>query len=204
MKICIVDLDNTLITVDSFKLFLFKWLINHKISSILKLHLFIFIVFSKLIKSGDSNNKKIKEDLFKTCFLNTRVEKIENFLSSFSDLLLKKVNKTIVNRVNYYRNKKYLICLATASPDLYVEKFALKLGIKKIISTKTSYSFNFFKIIGNNCKGIYKKKKIQKCFPKISRYKTIFFTDDLIDLPVIKICNESYIVSGNIVKKYKI
>lgn len=203
MKICFVDLDNTLITVDSFKLFLLKWIINNKISSIFKIHLFIMIVISKLLNLGDTNNKKLKEDLIKTCFLNTRIKEIENFLLNFSNLLFKKINKKIISRIHYYKKKKYLICLATASPDFYVKKFASKLGIKKIISTKTLYSYNFFKIVGNNCKGIYKKKEILKSFPKINSYKTIFYTDDLIDLPVINICNINYIVSGNVIKKYK-
>ena len=105
MKICLVDLDNTLINVDSFKLFLLKWLINNKMSSIFKIHLFIMIVFSKLLNLGDTNNKKLKEDLIKTCFLNTSIKEIENFLLNFSNLLLKKINKKIINRIHYYQKK---------------------------------------------------------------------------------------------------
>ena len=202
MKVCFVDLDNTLLTIDSLKLFLFKWLIQNKISSILKTHLILKVIFLYLFNKKDVYKKKLKQDLIKIFFLNNKKNKIIKFLNSFSNSLKIKINKKVLSKIFYYKKKGYLICIATASPDFYVEKFAYKIGIRKVISTKTKIGYNSFKIIGPNCKGIFKKKKILKEFPNLNQYKSVFFTDDLVDLPVIKICNQNYLVKGNSIRKY--
>ena len=200
MKLCIFDLDETLVTNDSLKYYLANWFLENKISIIKKSYFFFKIILFKIL----FDNRKFKEQVINLCFKGENNKKIINFNLKFSKKLLKKVNYKVLNKLKYYKKKNYTICLATASPDFYVNIFAKKLKIKNVICTQTFFFKNEFRIKGENCKGLSKKKKVVKKFPKYLKYQTVFFTNDFIDLPLMKVTKKNFIVNGDVIKRIEI
>ena len=102
MKLCIFDLDETLVTNDSLKYYLANWFLENKISIIKKSYFFFKIILLKIL----FDNRKFKEQVINLCFKGENNKKIINFNLKFSKKLLKKVNYKVLNKLKYYKKKK--------------------------------------------------------------------------------------------------
>jgi HAD superfamily phosphoserine phosphatase-like hydrolase len=187
-KILIVDLDNTIISLDSFKLFLVHWFLKKPKNFFFSIHKLILFFF--LFKINLINRTKLKEKFLINIFMKTKKREIEKFSNNFSKTLIDKyLRKKAKKVINEKFEKKILI---SASPDFYVKKIGILLGFNLVFSTKVVFSKNKIFIKGKNCYGDEKLRIIKKL--KLNRQKTIFFTDSASDLPLIKYCFRSFVM----------
>ncbi len=141
---------------------------------------------------------------------------LKNIKNDFFEFIIKedkeKLNKDIVEFWNtqdknffpYFKdeiikNKKQadILILISASPEFLLQELYKKLGFDILIATK----FENFKIIGNNCKGIEKLKRLNE----IGEFEVIsFYSDSMSDKPLFDIAKNKYSIDkkGNIHNGY--
>ena len=194
-KILITDLDNTIISCDSFKLFLYYWFLKKPKIFFLNLHKLIFFFF--LFQMKLISRTELKNIFLAVAFIKTSKNEIKKFGSSFAKIIVQKyLKKKAKSMIDQQFKKKILI---SGSPDFYVKKIGFLLGFDQIFSTKVIIDKNNISIKGKNCYGHEKLRIIKNL--KLNRKKTVFFTDSASDLPLIKYCFKSFVVPKNLLDK---
>ncbi len=195
-KVFIFDLDNTIISCDSFKLFLLKWFLKNPkvfIFNFLYLALVYFLFISNLIKRD-----QLKEIFLKIALKYSNKKQIINFSNNFAKLIVS--NYLRIGSKKILKKKNCTKILISASPNFYVNIIGKILNFDQIYSTKIDLNKNIGKIIGKNCYGFQKLLIIRKL--NLKNKNLYFFTDSKSDLPLIKYCEKSFVLPKTIIDKF--
>lgn len=195
-KVFIFDLDNTIISCDSFKLFLLKWFLKNPkvfIFNFLYLALVYFLFILNLIKRD-----KLKEIFLKIALKYSNKKQIINFSNNFAKLIVS--NYLRIGSKKILKKKNCTKILISASPNFYVNIIGKILNFDQIYSTKIDLNKNIGKIIGKNCYGFQKLLIIKKL--NLKKKNLYFFTDSKSDLPLIKYCEKSFVLPKTIIDKF--
>lgn len=160
----------------------------------------------KVIKALNKT-KKLERDYKRGLITFERVkEAMLSFLFEIDDLngyIEKFVSSHMKNIKPWYLSRKtdYDIIIS-ASYELWIIPFCKKLGIKYVLATKTDKDGH---IIGKNCKGEEKVKRLASTIPNAQIITS--YSDSESDLPILNIAKTAYVVEGNklipYVKGYK-
>ena len=192
-KLILFDLDNTLITNDTLKLLIYYLLLKDFYKFWIKIPLLIIIALRHFVSNCD-HKTDTKSVFFKIILKNYNKTEIQHFSKAFAaHVFFKFKNLKIYKKLLDARKKGIETYIVTASADFYC-KYLAKLFKTKLIATKVKLNKDLGKIIGKNCYGIEKKKRVLKKINKFQKRHSIFYTDSSSDLPLIKICSKSYII----------
>ena len=144
---------------------------------------------NKQYKAGLIEFERVKEELLSFIF------KIDNY-QEFIDGFVEKHMKNIKTWYKEGQNENDII--ATASYEIWILEFAKRLGIKNVIATQTDEKGN---IIGKNCKREEKVRRIKEMFP--NEEFNYSYSDSSVDIPILELAKESYVVEGNKLTLYK-
>lgn len=205
-RIHVFDLDNTITRVDTFKLFIFFYVIRHPQ---LYLSFLIFLFYTPCFLFGFKNGSWLKEKFVLKCLKNEKREIIENECKKFSLIIIKyflksKIRKLIHNLKNEQDN---FLLLISASFDIYVTKLGELIGFEErnIFGTELEYTDNKLtgRIVGKNLFGIHKLKKFEYWMKlrNIEKYEIYFYSDHHRDIPFFEISDHKILV--NPTKKLK-
>lgn len=132
-KIVVVDLDGSLVSVNSFRLWLlfsfvflffsFRWF---------SLWDFMKTVVNRLLRRID--RVEMKKNILKS------TEQFpEFFVIGFVKVLLMFINKSVLIEMRKYDGGQYDLNLCTAAPFFYADKIAKKLGFSQVFSTPSVF-----------------------------------------------------------------
>lgn len=175
----IYDFDKTIYETDaSIDFFLYlirikKWLIIY----IPKICFYYLLYLLKIIKK-----EKLKEVFFDIIKYFNNVEKL---VKDFWD------GKNYKLKDFYMKQKRKDDIIVSASPEFLIKPVSEKYGFKLLA---TNYDIKARKIIGNNCYGKEKVRRLKKigitkCFKA--------FSDSKSDYPMLSIADKAYMVKGN-------
>jgi HAD superfamily hydrolase (TIGR01490 family) len=206
-KIALYDVDYTVISVNSmFSFFIYS--IIKKPFIILYLPLIIVLFFLWGIKLLPVN---ILKSFWLMHLKGMDKKEIEAFSKNFvNKCLIPKIKKYVIENIDDYRKKGYLIIFATASYEFYIKYLAEYFKADYFFGTKILFIDNRFypKVIGRNCRGKEKIRRILEVLPanKIDKRSSVGFSDSTSDLPYLELVDDFKIVSTKkwkIVKEYK-
>ena len=180
----IYDFDNTIFKGDSSYKFIWYSLIRHPFKVIK-----CFFKSLKHILKKD-NVGLIKSELFS--FVKD-IKNIDEYIDKFTTKYMKNIKDF------YFENKKDDDIVISASFDFIINSFCKKIGIKNVIATK--YDLKKGKIIGNNCKGKEKIKRLYEKFPNVSVNNA--YSDSYSDIPMFEIAKRAYLVKGDDLIEYR-
>ena len=133
--------------------------------------------------------ERVKENMLSFIF---KIDDYEEFLNRFVDSHMKNIKPW------YKERQTDNDVIATASYEIWINLFAENLGIKYVIGTKTDKEGH---IVGNNCKSEEKVRRIKEMFPNKKFIHS--YSDSSVDIPILELSKESYVVEGNELKLYK-
>lgn len=194
-KILIFDLDHTIISCDSFKLFLVKWFLKNPKNfffNLLYLVIIYFLFFFNFIKRA-----KLKEMFLKVAFKNSNKKEILVFSENFAEFIVFKYLRARTKKI--LKKKNCIKILISASPNFYVDIIGKILNFDQIYSTKIDLDKKIGKIIGKNCYGLQKLLMIKKL--NLKTENLYFFTDSRSDLPLINYCKKSFVLPKTLIDK---
>jgi len=162
------DFDGTITTKDT----LFDFIYFYWGKPRLIVGLIILSPVLVLYKIGIINNSKAKEILFSYYFKN---QDIDHF-NMKSDLYSQKINiicrKSILQKIEYHKNKKDKIIIVSASISNWIKPWALETGIEKVFATEIQVEKG--KITGifktKNCFGQEKVNRLLEEYPNRENY----------------------------------
>ncbi|MGM9874573.1 MAG: HAD-IB family phosphatase [Bacilli bacterium] len=144
-------------------------------------------------KRGLITFERVKEAMLSFLF---EIEDLNGYIEKFVDSHMKNIKPWYLSRKTEYD------IVISASYELWIIPFCKKLGIKYVLATKTDKDGH---IIGKNCKGEEKVKRLASTIPNAQIVTS--YSDSESDLPILNIAKTAYVVEGNklipYVKGYK-
>ena len=134
-------------------------------------------------KRGVIEFERVKEAMLSFIF---EIKNYPKFINDFVDSHMKNIKPWYLNR----RTQNDIII--SASYELWIMQFCKRLGIRYVIATKTDSEG---RIIGKNCKGAEKLKRLASVIPNaviVSAY-----SDSSCDIPILESARTAYVVEGN-------
>lgn len=190
-KIAFFDFDGTITTRDSFPLFLL--FISGRLPFTFKSILAIPTLINLKLKRIDNHTAKEK---VLSLFLKGMSERQLNAkCEEFGRLIIPKIVRTgALKKISKHQNENTPVVIVTASPEIYVSKWAHKMGVKTIgtqLLTKNGYLTGNIK--GHNCYGPEKVNRIKKVFSDLSSYNEIIaYGDSKGDYEMFTIASSTY------------
>ncbi len=139
-------------------------------------------------KQGFATFEQVKEDMFSFIF---QINNYPKFLNDFVDSHMSKI------KALYKSRQTENDIIVSASFDLWVNLFARRLGVRNVICTKVDSNG---KIIGANCKGSEKMRRIKEVLPNTPIENA--FSDSQSDEYILEMANHGFVVEGNKVLPY--
>ena len=183
----IYDFDGTIYNGDSCRDIVIYGLLHYP--SIVLKSLKKARLLNEKYKKGYISFEEVKEALLSFIY---KINNYPKFINSFVDSHMKKIKPFYLSR------KSEADIIVTASYDLWIKQFAKRLGIKHVIATNTDSNG---KIIGKNCKGEEKVKRIKELYSDTEILCA--YGDSSKDIPVLKLAKTAYVVEGNKLFTYK-
>lgn len=144
-------------------------------------------------KRGLITFERVKEAMLSFLF---EIDDLNGYIEKFVDSHMKNIKPWYLSRKTDYD------IVISASYELWIIPFCKKLGIKYVLATKTDKDGH---IIGKNCKGEEKVKRLVSTIPNAQIVTS--YSDSESDLPILNIAKTAYVVEGNklipYVKGYK-
>lgn len=134
-------------------------------------------------KRGVIEFERVKEAMLSFIF---KIKNYPKFINDFVDSHMKNIKPWYINR----RTQNDIVI--SASYELWIMQFCKRLGIRYVIATKTDSDG---RIIGKNCKGAEKLKRLASVIPNaviVSAY-----SDSSCDIPILESARTAYVVEGN-------
>lgn len=134
-------------------------------------------------KRGVIEFERVKEAMLSFIF---EIKNYPKFINDFVDSHMKNIKPWYISR----RTQNDIVI--SASYELWIMQFCKRLGIRYVIATKTDSEG---RIIGKNCKGAEKLKRLASVIPNaviVSAY-----SDSSCDIPILEAARTAYIVEGN-------
>ena len=132
--------------------------------------------------------EQVKEEMLAFIF---KLENYPKFVNAFVDSHMNKIKPLYKSR---HTDNDVIV---TASYDLWVNLFARKLGVRNVIATRVDPNG---KIMGINCKGDEKLRRIREALPNIPIENA--YTDSQSDEVLLINAANGYVIEGNKVIPY--
>ena len=187
----IYDFDNTIYNGDTNKDILLYSFKKHPFKVIKALNKTKKL--ERYYKRGLITFERVKEAMLSFLF---EIDDLNGYIEKFVSSHMKNIKPWYLSRKTDYD------IVISASYELWIIPFCKKLGIKYVLATKTDKDGH---IIGKNCKGEEKVKRLASTIPNAQIITS--YSDSESDLPILNIAKTAYVVEGNklipYVKGYK-
>ena len=193
----VFDLDRTITRAGTYTPFLFFVARRHPARL---LWVGPLIVAALAYKLGLISRKRLKEYMLSAILRGEIRDRVAGYADAFAaDLTSRGVRPGALKAIEEHRAKGHYLVLATASLDLYVERFADRFGFDAVVATRTSWtSMDCLsgKIDGENCFGIEKLRRLKEVLAGQRDGKVIVaYSDSHADLPLLRWADEAFAVN---------
>ena len=192
-KIALFDIDKTLIPYDSF----LKW-----IACVIKKKKSGFWRLPGLLLSGiTAFSSPQKLTRYKEKWLSLADGLTEEEIAELSEKFVKgRIIPDLKNgaeeAVRRYKDSGYTVIFATASPEVYFRYLAEYFEVDYFFGTQAQNCDGKWKIVGQNCKGQEKIRRILEKLPEneIDKDESVGFSDSMSDYPFSQLVKKFYLV----------
>ena len=192
-KIALFDIDKTLIPYDSF----LKW-----IACVIKKKKSGFWRLPGLLLSGiTAFSSPQKLTRYKEKWLSLADGLTEEEIAELSEKFVKEriipdLKNGAEEAVRRYKDSGYTVIFATASPEIYFRYLAEYFEVDYFFGTQAQNCDGKWKIVGQNCKGQEKIRRILEKLPEneIDKDESVGFSDSMSDYPFSQLVKKFYMV----------
>ena len=194
----IFDLDGTLTKRDTYIQFLAFCLkeVGLRTFSVVFLPFYALLHMCFII-----NNERLKEIFLKKMLSGMTLDELIPIIEKYiNKLFIKGLNKPVVEKLNEHLMEGHKVILATASFNLYTLKLAEKFGIKHVVCTMAEVVDGVLtgRIIGRNCHGQEKVRRIEEILSQSELSSSMFYTDHHSDLPLLRKVKQGILVNPSL------
>jgi phosphatidylglycerophosphatase C len=196
----IFDLDGTLVTRDSFLPFLVSYTVKRRrFWPLFAMPFWIGLYVARMISA-----RTVKECLLTLFFSEEKKENIaqhaEHFCTTWAESHLR---QDLIEKLREHQNAGHRVILVSASPDIYVPRIGIFLGINETVCTRVAWNDNLCtgKINGPNCKGSEKIAMLSEYLQVNSLPECSYaYGDSKSDLPILRWATHGYLVKDGVLQ----
>ncbi len=186
--VVVFDLDRTITRSGTYTPFLFSVARRRPLRLLLAGPLAIAALAYKL---GLISRKRLKEYMLCAVLCGARRDQVAGYAASFTaDWALNCIRPGALTAIEEHRSKDHCLILATASLDLYVERFGAHFGFDAVVATRASWDSTDRlngSIDGENCFGIEKVRRLEEVLAGGREDSTVVaYSDSHADLPLLR------------------
>jgi HAD superfamily hydrolase (TIGR01490 family) len=204
MTTVIFDLDGTVARKDTLLPFLLycarefgvKWQTAFDLSLCLTLYFF-----------GGITRAGLKEAFLGSVLSGVSLERLQPIVQRYvSNLMDRGLNRCLFRVLEEHLKRGDRVILATASLDLYVEKLSERLGIQNVVCTRTQVSGGVVtgRILGENCRGPEKVRRLEEYLSPEEWHGSILYTDHHADLPLLQKVSQGFLVNPGLLTRIRL
>ncbi len=192
-KIALFDLDYTILKIDSTSIYVREIVKSYPRSLLYVPQIFIYSAFKLLNLSTLTRLKEVFYQPLKHLSIQQRED--------FADLIVEKsltyAKKEALDYIKELKRQGYILILASASPEYYVEKLANHFGFDYFVGTRLIFKGDKVCIEGLNCKYEEKVKRIKELIDLIEYdlVNSLAYSDNESDIPMLKLVGNGFLVS---------
>lgn len=186
--IIIFDMDETILTINSFHKFIEYEFKRSNLISKLKILKSIILRKLRLITAMELKNRILARHKLK------QKKDLEAYFYNFFKTLKNYFDRDIITLIDNYVNKNYDVIIITGAFYDYSLFIAKELNVTDLVATKLKYKDEYFtgEIDGMEMLADQKKEYIVQS--EYKERKIIFYTDSLIDKPLLDYAYKGYLV----------
>lgn len=138
---------------------------------------------------GSLDARSLKEVLLSSSLMDLPVADVKRMNSLFCTIVKLLVRGELIHDLLKLKREGYTIVLLSASPDLYLKDLRGVIGFDFLISTQVEIIDDRVtgKIIGENCKGTEKVRRLREVFTQEEIGNAICYADSQSDTPLMEI-----------------
>jgi HAD superfamily hydrolase (TIGR01490 family) len=192
-KIAIFDLDYTILKVDSTSIYAREIIRNYPRSLLHLPQIFIYSAFKIL---NLSTLTRLKEVFYQPLKYLTSQQR-EDFANLVVEKSISYAKKEALDYIKELKSQGFVLILASASPEYYVEKLAKHFGFDYFVGTRLIFKGKKVCIEGLNCKYEEKVKRIKELID-LEEYdlaNSFAYSDNESDIPILKLVGNGFLVS---------
>ena len=139
-------------------------------------------------------NQRAKEIILEYFFRNTPVEVFKELCENFSKQVLPKlIRSKAVEEINKLKKEGFIIVVVSASPENWICKWAGDMQVELIASQLEIKEGRLTgKILGKNCHGIEKVRRIREKYVVTDYDKIFVYGDTLADQPMLELATQPF------------
>lgn len=201
MTTVIFDLDGTLARRDTFLPFVFCCLRAFGLKTRPTFYLPFYFLF---YCCGMVTNARLKEAFLESVLSGVSLECLRPIVEKYVARLIETaLNQSLVKILHDHLNRGDQVILATASVDLYAERLAESLGITNVVCTRAEACRGVVtgRILGENCRGPEKLRRLEECLSADDWRDSIFYTDHHADLPLLRKVSQGFLVKPSLLTR---
>ena len=185
--VAIFDLDGTITQRDTFAAFLLRYLRRHPRHWPRCLSL---VPLVPLFLCGVIGNTRMKVAALRAVCGGAERAEMTAFSEDFADHCMATLLRAQAPaRIAAHRQTGDLLVLATASPDVYVEHLACRLGFDRVVATAVGWTPEGRMtggLAGDNLRGAAKLAAVQQLLSAVTPARTVAYSDSDADLPLLR------------------
>jgi len=195
-KVAVFDLDGTLTFKDTYVQFLLYCFKKHPARLLRGVNLLVYLA---MYKSGLRTNHWLKARYLKTVAAGIALEKFESLCEEFCHRTIENnIKPKAMHEIERLREAGYVVVLATASFDFYVNRLFELLNMDHLLCTASAVDGSGCitgEIDGNNCIGAEKARRVTALM-EASGWVAIdsAYSDDRVDLPLFEMATHAFVV----------
>lgn len=186
--IAVFDLDRTITQFGTYTPFLFSVARRRPLRLLLALPLAIAALAYKL---GMISRKRLKEHMLCAVLCGAERVQVAGYAAAFTaHWVANRVRPGALTAIDEHRSKGHHLILATASLDLYVERFGTHFGFDTVVATRAAWDSAdrlSGSIDGENCFGPEKVRRLEEVLAGGREDTTVVaYSDSHADLPLLR------------------
>ena len=200
--VVVFDLDGTLTKRDTFLPFLFGYLIR-KPSRILHVGALAWSIL--LFKTGRITNETLKQHFLAAFLKGAKLQEVKDWAHRYVKFVARRgLREKVIRQLEEHRAKGHILCILSASFDLYVPILANELGVENVICTEAEFSAEN-RLTGQlatpNCYGNEKVRRLEEWLRSFNvRPRVVAYGDQLSDIPVLEKADQGVLIGRDEVK----
>ncbi len=136
----------------------------------------------------------VKEAVLLPCFRGITCSDMQVRVQDFTSVIDGCINRRVMQVLRNHQEAGHQVAIASASPSVWIEPWAVRNGIQVVIATRMAVTDNRFTGLfeGLNCNGEEKRRRVEAVYPR-ENFSLIAYGNSRGDYPLLQYAHKAFL-----------